>query len=86
MNVDVLLITETWIRDNEPEAVKLDFASAGFSILHVHRGNGKDEGLKNYEWRGEWIGTDLPPYNSGCLYSSVHCHLTGNQQHHSNYS
>ena len=38
-NLDVLSLNETWIVHDDPDAIKLDPAPEGFSILHVHRKN-----------------------------------------------
>jgi len=36
-NLDLIAITETWIRDLAPDAIKLGVAPSGFSVLHSHR-------------------------------------------------
>ena len=38
-NLDFIAITETWIKDSAPDAIKLDVAPAGFSVTHAHRGS-----------------------------------------------
>ena len=35
--LDVVALTETWIDDDAPLAIKNDVAPEGFSILHIHR-------------------------------------------------
>jgi len=37
-NLDVLSLTETWITSDAPDAVKLDVAPPGYSVIHQHRG------------------------------------------------
>jgi len=36
--LDVLALTETWIPSDAPNAIKLDIAPPGYSVLHRHRG------------------------------------------------
>ena len=36
--LDLLVITETWIPSDAPNAVKLDTAPSGYRIVHAHRG------------------------------------------------
>ena len=35
--IDVLAISETWVQKNAPDAVKLDIASPGYTVVHAHR-------------------------------------------------
>ena len=35
--LDVLAVCESWIKEDAPDAIKLDIAPPGFSVLHVHR-------------------------------------------------
>ena len=35
--LDILLLTETWIPSEAPDAVKLDVAPSGYSVVHRHR-------------------------------------------------
>jgi len=35
--LDILLLTETWIPSDAPDAVKLDVAPSGYSVVHRHR-------------------------------------------------
>ena len=35
--LDILLLTETWIPSNAPDAVKLDVVPSGYSVVHRHR-------------------------------------------------
>jgi len=37
--LDVLALTETWIPSDAPDAVKLDVALPGHSVVHRHRGS-----------------------------------------------
>jgi len=37
--LDVLALTETWIPSDAPDAVKLDVAPPGYSVVHRHRGS-----------------------------------------------
>lgn len=37
--LDVLAVTETWIPADAPDAVKLDVAPPGYSVVHRHRGS-----------------------------------------------
>ena len=39
---DALAMTETWITSDAPNAVKLDVAPTGFSVIHRHRGSSAD--------------------------------------------
>ena len=41
----VLALTETWIRVDDPEAVKLDLAPSGYTVHHVPRSTGRGGGL-----------------------------------------
>ena len=36
-NLDVLVLTETWIASNAHAAIKQDIAPQGFSVCHAHR-------------------------------------------------
>ena len=40
--LDVLALTETWIPSDAPDAVKLDVAPPGYSVVHRHRGSSAD--------------------------------------------
>ena len=40
--LDVLALTETWIPSDAPDAVKLDVAPPGHSVVHRHRGSSTD--------------------------------------------
>ena len=44
-DLDVLALTETWIRVDNPEAVKLDIAPSGYAVHHVRRTTGRGGGL-----------------------------------------
>ena len=35
--LDVLALTDTWIPSDAPDAVKLDVAPPGYSVVHHHR-------------------------------------------------
>jgi len=35
--LDILLLTETWIPSDAPDAAKLDFALSGYTVVHRHR-------------------------------------------------
>jgi len=37
LSLDCLAITESWIKSDHPDAIKLDAAPPGFTVLHVHR-------------------------------------------------
>ena len=39
--LDVLAISETWVRADAPDAVKLDVAPPNYSVVHSHRAAGK---------------------------------------------
>ena len=36
-SLDMFALTEMWVVENDPNAVKLDLAPEGFSVAHVHR-------------------------------------------------
>lgn len=36
-SIDVLAVCESWIRDDAPEAVKVDMAPSNYAVLHAHR-------------------------------------------------
>jgi len=36
--LDTLVVTETWVRESEPDTIKLDLAPPGYAVLHVDRG------------------------------------------------
>jgi len=38
-HLDVLAVSESWIRESEPDAIKKDIAPPNYSVLHVHRSN-----------------------------------------------
>jgi len=40
--LEVLALTETWIPSDAPDAVKLDVAPPGYSVVHRHRGSSAD--------------------------------------------
>jgi Reverse transcriptase (RNA-dependent DNA polymerase)/Endonuclease-reverse transcriptase len=42
-NLDLLVLTETWIDSKAPAAIKKDIAPEGYNVLHVHR-TGKKRG------------------------------------------
>jgi hypothetical protein len=35
--LDILAVSESWIRESEPDAIKKDIAPPNYSVLHVHR-------------------------------------------------
>ena len=35
--LDILAVTETWIKKSHPDAIKLDIAPPGFTVTHCHR-------------------------------------------------
>ena len=35
--LDILAVSETWIREDAPNAIKFDLAPEGFGIMHEHR-------------------------------------------------
>ena len=35
--LDILLLTETWIPSDVPDAAKLDVATSGYTVVHHHR-------------------------------------------------
>ena len=35
--LDILLLTETWIPSDAPDAAKLDVAPSGYTVIHRHR-------------------------------------------------
>ena len=37
VSVDILDITETWMQQDAPDAVKLDRAPPGYNVVHAHR-------------------------------------------------
>ena len=41
-DLDALAVSETWIRADDPPAIKLDPAPLGYNIIHVHRAAGPD--------------------------------------------
>ena len=44
--IEIIAITETWINESAPAAIKNDIAPPGFQALHVHRaGEGRGGGL-----------------------------------------
>jgi len=45
-NLDVLLLSETWIQQNSPPSVKLDIAPVGYRVFHVHRSTTRTRGQK----------------------------------------
>ena len=45
-NLDVLVLTETWIARNAPTAVKHDIAPLGYGVHHVHRSVLRTRGQK----------------------------------------
>ena len=47
-DLDVVSLTETWIRVDDPEAVKLDLAPSGYAVHHVPRTTGRGGGLAFY--------------------------------------
>ena len=42
--LEVLANTETWIPSDVPDAVSMDIAPPGFSVIHAHRGTSSDKG------------------------------------------
>ena len=43
LRFDVLVLTETWIPSDAPDAVKLDVAPPNYSVLHRARGSSADK-------------------------------------------
>lgn len=41
--LDLLVLTETWIPSDAPDAVKLDVAPPGYSVIHRHRGSSREQ-------------------------------------------
>jgi len=41
--LDVLVLTETWIPSDAPNAIMLDVAPPGYGVLHRHRGSAADQ-------------------------------------------
>ena len=41
-HLDVLVMTETWIPSDAPNAVKLDVAPSGYNVIHRHCGSSAD--------------------------------------------
>ena len=42
--LDILAVTETWIKESHPDAIKRDLAPPGFTVLHFHRpGDGAND-------------------------------------------
>jgi len=41
-HLDVFVMTETWIPSDAPNAIKLDVAPTGYSVVHRHRGSSAD--------------------------------------------
>ena len=41
-HLDLAAVTETWMLSDEPDAVKLDIALAGYRVLHACRGSSTD--------------------------------------------
>jgi len=48
--LDVLVMTETWIPSDAPNAVKLDVAPSGYSVVHRHRGSSADRRGGSVAW------------------------------------
>jgi len=40
--LDLLVLTETWIASDAPNAIKLDVAPPGYAVVHRHRGSSAD--------------------------------------------
>jgi len=40
-HIDILALTETWIKPDAPPSIKRDIAPTGFHVLHVHRPEGR---------------------------------------------
>ena len=43
--LDVLAVCESWIRDDAPDAIKVDMAPSNYSVLHTHRPRRNGGGL-----------------------------------------
>ena len=41
-NLDLLVVTDTWITSDAPPAVKTDIAPSGYAVLHVHHDSEQD--------------------------------------------
>ena len=44
LKLDVLAVTETWIKDDHPDTIKLDLCPPGYSVTHTHRSTVKTGG------------------------------------------
>jgi len=44
LKLDLLAITETWIKNDHPDTVKLDLCPPGYSVTHTHRPTDKTGG------------------------------------------
>jgi len=42
--LDLLAITETWIKNDHPDTIKLDLCPPGYSVTHTHRPTDKTGG------------------------------------------
>ena len=51
-NLDVLVLTETWIAQNAPAAIKNDIAPRGYRVCHVHRTALRAKGRKPGQLKG----------------------------------
>jgi len=45
--LDILAVAETWVRESEPDTIKLDLAPPGYAVLLVHQGRLKPAPLMN---------------------------------------
>ena len=44
LKLDLLAITETWIKNDHPDTIKLDLCPPGYSVTHIHRPTEKTGG------------------------------------------
>ena len=42
-NLDALVLTETWVTSDAPDAIKLDVAPPGYQVIHQPRGSSSDK-------------------------------------------
>ena len=67
-NLDVLALSETWVVDEDPPAIKLDIAPPGYGILHNERhGATVSNRGGGAVWLSFFVTTDIKRYPAGLI-------------------